>query len=161
MMLIICDKNPKQNVKYLVEHTNKNFVFKSLIELGQLICSCGYSNRYKKISQGKELQDWITRNPQWTYEYMKHLFVWCQENVNLSNKTYNDLKSIITEIGKVAKYKGLKTTPKEVIFRYKNTYKSDIPSKMLLNIDTAINKYRHYIEWKFNKVDNKFGEHNV
>ena len=32
-MLIIADRDPYENAKYIAEHTNKNFLFKSLLEL--------------------------------------------------------------------------------------------------------------------------------
>ena len=49
MMLIIADKSSQKNFEFLVENTNKNYVFKSLLELAQLVCSCGYSEVYKPI----------------------------------------------------------------------------------------------------------------
>ena len=39
--------------------------FKQLIELGQLICSVGISDVYKPIRQGKEIQKWIKKYPEW------------------------------------------------------------------------------------------------
>ena len=66
MMLIIADKSPQKNFEYLVENTNKNYIFKSLLELAQLVCSCGYSEVYKPIKQGKEIQEWIKNNKLWT-----------------------------------------------------------------------------------------------
>lgn len=53
MMLIITDKDPIKAVLYLEKYTPKNFWMKQLIELGQLICSAGISNQYKKIYRGE------------------------------------------------------------------------------------------------------------
>ena len=55
MMFIICDKSPDKAVDWLVENTNKQFVWKQLLELCQLICSAGFSNEFRKLKQGKEL----------------------------------------------------------------------------------------------------------
>ena len=54
MMLIITNKDPYKNAKYIAEHTNKNFLFKSLLELGQLVCSCGISSTFEKLIEGKK-----------------------------------------------------------------------------------------------------------
>ena len=91
MMLIICDKDPYKAVKYLIANTNKNFVFKQLLELGQLICSCGFSDVYKKINQGKKLQEWIKYNPMWVLRYFTQLYIWCLLNINLKEKTKDNI----------------------------------------------------------------------
>ena len=58
-MLIITDKNPYKAAGWLLDNTNKNFCFKQLLELSQLVSSTGISNVYKPVKQGKELQAWI------------------------------------------------------------------------------------------------------
>lgn len=54
-MLLILDKNPILAAN-LVPSKLK---FKQLLELSQLICSAGISGVYKKIPQGKEIQNCI------------------------------------------------------------------------------------------------------
>lgn len=49
MMLIVLDKNPILAAQ-LVPNKLK---FKQLLELAQMICSCGYSNIYKKNTTGQ------------------------------------------------------------------------------------------------------------
>lgn len=58
MMLLILDKNPILAAN-LVPSKLK---FKQLLELSQLICSAGISGVYKKIPQGKEIQNWKDAN---------------------------------------------------------------------------------------------------
>lgn len=155
MMLIIADKSPDKAVDYLVEHTNKNFVFKSLLELAQLICSCGISNVYKPVKQGKELQRWIREHIFWTYSYFSHLFIWCSENIKLKEKSKQkllkiakDLKSILLE-NRMLFTIWITTT----IFRYKQGYKCEYESNSELPIDVAVNEYRKYLDWKFKKSE--------
>lgn len=59
MMLIVLDKNPITAAKLVPN----NLKFKQLLELAQMLCSCGFSNLYKKIPQGKAIQEWIKQNP--------------------------------------------------------------------------------------------------
>ena len=75
-MLIITDKKPEKAVNYLVNKTNKNFCFKQLLELAQLICSANISNVYKQVPQGKQLQEWIKENKLWTYRFYTTLLFW-------------------------------------------------------------------------------------
>ena len=69
MMLLILDENPILAAN-LVPSKLK---FKQLLELSQLICSAGISDVYKKILQGKEIQNWILENPAWVYRYFDTL----------------------------------------------------------------------------------------
>ena len=77
MMFFILDKNPKEAVKYLVENAPRVLKCKQLLELGQLICSCGYSDVYKKVQQGKEIQKWIKKNVAWVSAYYGELLKYC------------------------------------------------------------------------------------
>lgn len=70
MMLIVLNKNPILAAQ-LVPNKLK---FKQLLELAQMIFSCGYSNIYKKIPQGKEIQGWIKENYTWVKRYAIALF---------------------------------------------------------------------------------------
>lgn len=148
MMLIICDKHPYLAGKFLIEYTNKNFVFKQLLELCQLICSAGISNIYKKIPQGKELQEWVKNNPHWVSRYMAKLIRFSQDNVNLKKDTECKITHIYCDL--------LNYTPKftdridDAIFRYKQGYKSKYETNTLLPINIAVNEYRKYItKYKF------------
>ena len=77
MMLVVAEKNPIENALYIKENTNKNFLFKSLLELGQLICSCGISNVFKRVHRAKEIQKWILNNKLWVYRYYTALYFIC------------------------------------------------------------------------------------
>ena len=69
MFLLILDKNPI----YSAELVPNGIVLKQVVELCQLICSAGISDVYKPIKQGKKLQEWIKKNPEWTYIYLNIL----------------------------------------------------------------------------------------
>ena len=70
MFLLILSTNPRDACNLLPQKIR----FKQLIELSQLICSCGISNIYKPVKQGKELQEWILKNKYWVYMYYSRLF---------------------------------------------------------------------------------------
>lgn len=143
MMLIILDKDPIRSA-HLVPDKIK---FKQLIELGQLVCSSGISDIYKSIPQGKELQQWIKQNPEWTYYYMKALFEDCSNIVQMSNKTRLDILNILASLILVCDDR-LHYDIKTGIFRYSKDYKSNIPSKTELPINDCINMYQKYVQWK-------------
>lgn len=151
MMLIIANKNPQRNLEYLVNNTSKNFVFKSLLELAQLICSCGYSNVYKKIKQGKEIQEWIKKNRLWTYRFYNCLWFWCAAHIKLKPKTLCDLYKIKDDLYSNIEHKKRITYPKTVIFRYKQGYKSEYITNTELPINIAVEEYKKYLNWKFKK----------
>ena len=141
MMLIVLDKNPILAAQLVPN----NLKFKQLLELAQMICSCGYSNIYKKIPQGKAIQEWIKRNPTWTKEYIIHLFQWCKENKKLTNKTCNDISQIIMSMPVLFWVLPIKTA----IFRYKKGYSgTTYATDTELPIDVAIAEYKKYMEWK-------------
>ena len=94
MMLIITDKDPYKSAQLLIASTNKNFVFKQLLELGQLICSAGISSVFKPVKQGKELQEWIRNNLYFTYRFYEHLQVWVYQNINLKHETIMKISEI-------------------------------------------------------------------
>ena len=152
MMLIFCDKNPFVAANYLIEHTNKNFVFKQLLELGQLVCSCGYSKVYKSVRQGKAIQEWIKKNKLWVYRFYSVLWFWCMGNTKMTSKTACDLYSIRGDLYSFMKSNRKRIIyPKIAIFRYKQGYECEYESNSELPIDIAIEQYRKYIDWKFKK----------
>lgn len=157
MMLIICSTLPFHAVDFLIKHTNKNFVFKQLLELCQLICSAGISDVYKKIPQGKELQEWVKNNPEWIWYYLLDLKFYCCENLKLSKQTIIDINNIHNDLFCFAdlkkSHKDIK--PQKAIFRYKEGYQSQYQTNTLLPIHEAVKEYRKYIiKYKFPK-DNK------
>ena len=148
MMLIITDKVPYKAAQYLIGHTNKNFVFKQLLELCQLICSCGISNVYKKIPQGKELREWILKNKWWTLNYFNELLDYVKVNINLNSETEIKFKRINKELRSSVYWKEI---PETVIWRYKQGYESKYPTNTELPIDECCELYKEYLEWKFKK----------
>lgn len=148
MMLVICDKHPYLAGKFLIENTNKNFVYKQLLELCQLICSAGISEEYKKIPQGKELQKWIKNNAGWVWKYMDCLYCFCLKNVRLKNMTIEHIDTIYHDIY----HYNLKPTDDidNAVFRYKKGYQSKYQTNTLLPIDIAVDEYKKYItKYKF------------
>ena len=155
-MLVICDRKPEENALYIRKHTNKNYLFKSLLELAQLICSCGISQVYKPIKQGKELQAWILKNKLWTYRYYRSLLLLCLIDLNLKPKTAVDLKKIEYDLADSIEKKKRITYPKTAIFRYKKGYNSNYKSNSELPIEECIKEYKEYLKWK--TIQGKIGE---
>ena len=152
MMLIVADRNPINNFKFLVENTNKNFCFKQTLELAQLICSCGISNVYKPMKQGKELQKWILENKLWVFRFYNALWFWCAAYIKLEPKTLCDLYKIKDDLWENIVNKKRISYPKTGIFRYKKEYESSYESNSELPLDTCIEEYRKYIkDYKFKK----------
>lgn len=151
-MLIICDKIPEKNASYLIEKTNKNFVFKSFLELSQLICSCGISSIYKPVKQGKQIQEWIKKNPLWVFRYYSYLWFWCCAHIKASPKTLYNTYMIRDALRELTKDRKRITYPKTGIFRYKKGYESEYPTNSDLPIKQLCWEYRKYIEnYKFPK----------
>lgn len=150
MMLIICDKRPSYTLGYLVEKTNKNFVFKQLLELGQLICSADISKVFKPLQTGKELQQWIKDNPYWTWRYFKCLFSWCKDNINLSFDTFRKFQQIDDDLELYIYTNGYRNLDiPSVIFRYKKGYECEYKTNSELPIGVGCRLYKDYIKWKF------------
>lgn len=141
MFLLILDKDPVISAERIPDKIK----FKQLIELGQLVCSAGYSNVYKKINQGKELQNWVRRNYVWVKKYMTTLYILCDKVVNMSSKTQKNILDIISSIPyEIRKDKD----PETAIFRYSKDYKSIFPTNCEITIENAIEEYKKYIVWK-------------
>ena len=152
-MLIIADKDPYKNAKYIAEHTSKNFLFKSLLELGQLICSCKISSVYKPVKRAHEIQDWILENKLWVYRYYKSLWYYCISKINMQSKTALDLYTIENDLFDSIEKKKRIVYPKTCIFRYKKGYKSKYESNSELPLEEGIKEYRKYIEeFKFPQI---------
>ena len=154
MMLIICDKSPQKSFEFLVENTSKNYIFKSLLELAQLVCSCGYSEVYKPIKQGKQIQEWIKKNKLWTYRYYSLLWFWCVRNTNAKMNTLLDLYKIRDDLYENIGYKYRFRCPKTAIWRYSKEYESEYPTNSELPIEVVCELYKKYItEFKFKKSE--------
>ena len=143
MMLIICDKNPVRAAELVPDRLK----FKQLLELCQMLCSVGYSNIYKKIPQGKVIQEWIKRNPAWTKTYGAILYYWCLENNNLKEKTMSDIFNILSSVPEAC---DMNCEIETAIFRFSKNYNAHT----LLNTDCelpawhAVQEYKKYMEWK-------------
>lgn len=145
MMFIILDECPITAVHKLPE----KIAFKQLIELGQLICSAGISNIYKKIPQGKTIQDWIIKNPTYTLRYYRTLLHNCIRDTNMTQDTENKLQQIHIDLCKYEHTSVRRNLrPKTAIFRYAKEYKSIYPTNAELRIENAIKAYEQYMEWK-------------
>ena len=86
MMLIILDKDAIKSAELIPD----SLKFKQLLELCQLICSAGYSDVYKKVPQGKDIQQWILKNPIWTKKFAIALYELCNF-VNMSESTMKNI----------------------------------------------------------------------
>lgn len=148
MMLIILDRHPLIAVRKLYELTPIKFCFKQLIELAQLICSAGYSDVYKKVPQGKEIQEWIKKNPMWTCIYMNSLLSACTSRIKIKDETNIDLLKICVQLSRGS----ILRIPDTAIWRYKKGYISTYLTNSELPIDEVIELYTEYItKFKFPK----------
>ena len=143
MMLIVLDKNPVKAAQ-LVPNKLK---FKQLLELCQMICSCGLCDVYKKIPQGKKIQEWIKRNPTWVFEYASELFYYCYDNIKMTPKTCDDIRKIRDSLS--IYYYDYSCKIKTAIFRYKKGYSgTTYATDTELPVDVAVREYKKYMEWK-------------
>lgn len=140
MMLLILDKNPI-TAGLLVPDKIR---FKQLLELCQMICSCGYSDVYKKIKQGQNIQEWIKNNYTWVRRYAETLLHWCEKNVNLKPKTREDFNKIINSMP----HTYFVLPIRDAILRYKEGYECEYPTNTELPIEECIREYEKYIMWK-------------
>ena len=146
MFLLILDKNPYRAAELVPDRLK----FKQLLELGQLICSAGISDVYKKIYQGKDLQKWIKLNPIWVLSYYSSLLTWCILHIKLKKETFEKFRDIMCDL-----YNNFKTQEKSeiktAIFRYIKKYtETEYKSNSELPIDIAVNEYKKYAKWKEN-----------
>ena len=141
MMLIIADKSPDKAVDWLVENTNKNFCFKQLLELCQLICSIGFCNIYKKVNQGKELQMWIFINREWVNTFGYILLEYCKNNLNLKHRTFVNIQTILQSLNSNLSNKPVETA----IWRYSKEYSSEYATNSELPIEVVTELYKKYL----------------
>ena len=159
MFLLVLDKNAFRAAEAIPDRLK----FKQLLELGQLVCSAGISSVFKPIKQGKELQEWVKKHPDWTYMFYDRLFEWVLRNVNVKDETIGKFCRIKTDLHQKAKeYCGKsnssRTYPDFAIFRYIKEYKpyTVYETNKELPIDIAVEEYSEYIRWKeFKRRENK------
>ena len=152
MMFIIADKNPERAVEYLVSHTSKVFYFKQLIELAQLVCSAGFSDIYKPVARGREIQEWIKQNKWYTYKYMRTLWIYVVANTKATPTTLLKLYKITNSLFDSLNSGDINKRIKTGIFRYKKGYESEYKTNSELPIKQLCWEYRKYIEnFKFPK----------
>ena len=146
MFLLVLDKDPTKSAD-LVPNGIK---FKQLIELGQLICSAGISHVYKPIRQGKSIQQWIKRYPEWIAMYYWWLKDYCIEHIKGSYRTFMHIELIYNDIYALCceRQKEIKEPLNTAIFRYSKDYKCNIPTNTELPIDECVEEYKKYISWK-------------
>ena len=161
MFLLILDKNPYRAAELIPDRLK----FKSLLELGQLICSAGMSDVFKPIKQGVELQKWCYRNVCWVYEYFDYLYYYCCLSIKMKNETKKKLFQINRDLHfegeKVMPYHDFKTNrhtwrsiiPQTVIWRYSKEYESEYPTNSELPIEVAVGEYKKYFKWKFKESE--------
>jgi len=151
MFLLILDKNPYKAAELVPDRLK----FKQLLELCQLICSAEISNVYKKIYQGKELQEWIKNNRMWTFRFLNGLWFWHLEHIKAKPQTSLDIYKIRNDLLDSFDNKKRLKCPKTIIFRYVKEYKSIYPSNSELPIDIGIGQYKRYLIWKEERRGNK------
>ncbi|MBQ3423232.1 MAG: hypothetical protein IJH34_16600 [Romboutsia sp.] len=133
MMFLVLAKTPLGSVDYLLNHTNEKYLKKQVLELLQLICSAGYSNVYKKIPQGKAIQNWIKANhtnEMFTWFYLDYAFhlLYLPSNMGFDPKyeipeNYKQIYADFTNV--VVKELTDPTDIKTAIFRYQKQYKEN------------------------------------
>ena len=148
MFLLVLDKDPLKSAQLVPDKLK----FKQLIELCQLICSAGISDIYKPIKQGKSLQEWVKKHPEYIAIYMWSLKDYCKNNVRLKYKTVFDIEQIYFDLYYLCKdrVKMIKEPTTTAIFRYSKDYEcfTKHPTNTELPIDECIKEYKKYIEWK-------------
>ena len=147
MMLIILNQNPQRAAK-LVPVKIK---FKQLLELGQLICSADISSIFKPVKQGKELQNWVKKNPSWVLFYFETLYNEVSSFVKMKAETVSKLTKILEDLRVYAK--NYNTEIGTVVFRYSKLYKeyTKFKNNSELSVPVAIKEYKEYVQWKGNK----------
>ena len=148
MMLLILDENPILAAN-LVPSKLK---FKQLLELSQLICSAGISGVYKKIPQGKEIQNWILENLAWVYRYFDTLLIYCVDLPNIKYKTVEDFKQIMHDLLWDIRFNDkIYIPPQTAVLRFSKDYITDYLNNVTLPISKCVEEYKKYVQWKKDK----------
>jgi len=158
LFLLILDKNPYKAAEYLIEHTNKSFVFKSLLQLGQLICSAGISDVFKQGRELQELQEWVKKYHFWIITFYARLFRYIRENFNLKESTMIKFLKIQGDLSDYYfENKCRNRKPQTAIFHYIKEYSefTEYESNSELPIDAAISEYKRYLKYKEEQYNKK------
>lgn len=148
MQLYILDKNPEKSAEILFESMGAKYSFKMLIELCQMICTVTKCATFKPISQGKEIQEFISRNSQWVLIYLNKLKNLClNSSLNIRLETVIKLNKIYDSLKTYSKF-SFNTPILYAPFRYSKDYKCSIPSNSVLPIEECINQYKKYLAYK-------------
>lgn len=161
MQLYLLHRNPVMTSQILLKHLGGGYTHTMLKELCQLISSALISEGveddclYKPVAQGKELQKFILANKAWVFLYGEGFMRAVRHNTKTSWSTLMKYRRILDKLWdsqeEPAKPSG-NIFPKEGYFRYSEAYTCEVPSKTLLDIDSCIDQYRKYLEWKISKV---------
>ena len=159
MQLYMLDVIPKLNAKRLYSMFGEKYTNKMLIELCQLISSSLGGKQTcttfdKVIPQGKEFQQFVSKNLIWSVTYMMSLLdivVAC--GINVSDKSLKKYNTIYTYVKNL--YTAEELLPTIAPFRYSKDYISEYKSGEFLPIDICIEQYMKYAEWKRQKLINR------
>lgn len=147
-MLLILDENPILAANLVPDKLK----FKQLLELSQLVCSTGISGAYKKVYQGKEIQNWILENPAWVYRYFNALFSYFIGSPNIKHKTVENFKQITHDLYWHVRYNDrIYIPPRTAVFRFSKDYSTDYLNNVTLPIGKCVEEYKKYVQWKKNK----------
>lgn len=148
MFLLVLDKDPITSANLVPDKLK----FKQLLELGQLICSAGISDVYKPIRQGKAIQEWIKKHPEWVAMFYFWLKQYCILNIQGTYKTFMNIELIYRDIYAFCyeRRQEIKEPLTTAIFRYSKDYErfTIYPSNTELDIDACIIQYKYYLDWK-------------
>ena len=86
MFLLILDKNPYKAAELIPDRLK----FKQLLELTQLLASCGITNQVKPVKQGKQICEWINKNENiyFVYIFYSELLTWCESHIKMLPNTF-------------------------------------------------------------------------
>ena len=146
MFLLVLDKDPIKSAKLVPDKIK----FKQLIELCQLICSAGISDVYKPIKQGKELQEWVSKNKGWCYHYFSSLLNYSAIYAKLKAETYSKLATIRWDLRSSTILNPNDFYVETAIFRYSKDYEcmTKYKTNTELPIRECVKEYKKYVEWK-------------
>ena len=148
MFLLVLDRNPYN----AVNKVPKRYRHKQLLELMQML-SCVVNFGYKQLPNGKEIKEWIIKNPDWTYMYAKVLM----QNVNLTEETKIKYKCLIDLLDLKCTKRLCVPNATTAIFRYVKEYAefTEYKSNSELPIDVVVEEYKKYLIFKEEQYANR------
>lgn len=156
MFLLVLSSNPVEAATLVPDRLK----FKQLLELTQLLASCGITNQVKPVKQGKQICEWISKNENiyFVYIFYFELLNWCESHIKMLPNTF--IKFLCTR-DFLWKEADKCRTPNEpittAIFRYVKEYAefTEYESNAELPIDVAISEYKRYLEYKEKEYNKK------